>query len=490
MIRLQTQQNKRLNSQEYFLCFCGHNGQALVAAIAIMIILSLLGMVGVSLLGTKTGQSTTGFVQSAQAKYLAHAGLEWYMQQLADDTDWTNEVGQSKVFGLGSFDIDVSNVGPTKLDIKVTGRVAGFYGQENKSYISITAKKLPKASQFAVFWGRNTGSLRAQNTTNVYGDVWSAGSMQINPGNSFLDGKVYYNSPNDISGNGTYTKQLLSGSPVAMPVISPTYYTGLMDTYDTIWRIGSQATNDITRTTNLTLNGGTLYCRNFTTGGSITISGRGTIVASQRIYLHYTEGTSLNVNPSAGNNIVFLAGQGIYVGSSTATINMSSGVRMYERCPSNMNYWLYFTGQNTFVDSALILARRKIYVGAGADILNSTLFVDYPNDRTDNYIFITGAGTRVTGNVISTGRDNNGSSLRIQNSANVEGLVYQYDSQNQGGVQIDGSSSLRGALIANRFYRDRLGPATITYSENSIPLIPPFGFEGYVVAVPNSWDGL
>ncbi|MFC1755234.1 hypothetical protein ACFL96_17890 [Thermoproteota archaeon] len=202
------------------------NGQALVAAIVIVILLSLFAVVCSSLLGIAVGHSATGLVQSTQALYLAHAGLEWYIQQLADDTNWTDQTNPGiQSLGAGTFKVIVSNPAATSIDITSTGRVTGADGRQRERFVSATVKKCFPGTRFAVFWQQDPGStLLFASGTHIVGDFWSVGSTTINSGSDVTNGVVYYGSGETISGNGVYTTQEVTPPFPDMPVFDPDIY--------------------------------------------------------------------------------------------------------------------------------------------------------------------------------------------------------------------------------------------------------------------------
>ena len=128
-----------------------NNAQALIAAITIMILLALFSVIALSLLAIQTGHSALGLSQSEQAFYLAHAGLEGYMQVLADDSDWTDQTSPfSYLLGAGSLEITLSNIAADSMDILSVGKVEGFDGRNRERFVSATVKKAFPGSRFAV----------------------------------------------------------------------------------------------------------------------------------------------------------------------------------------------------------------------------------------------------------------------------------------------------------------------------------------------------
>lgn len=464
--------------------------QALIAAIAIIVILALFAVVSASLLGTQTAQTATGLVESTQALYLANAGLEWYLEQLANDNDWTDQVNQTKSFANGTFNIEVSNITSSSIDIKSTGLVLGPDGRNRERFLTARAKKIPSAFQFALFWGRNTGStLQLRNNSTISGDFWSRGNSDVQSGSS-VAGFAYCPDNQDITGSGSFTKVQVSSPYPEMPQLNQTPYSNIVGSFNSY--IDTYGTNlDRTQNTNLVLNGDIIGCRNFTTTGNITISGNGYIVAQQDIDLHSTNAASgtLTVTPSGGN-IYFLAARSLTVNStqSDTNVTINPGVYLYSRSQTSTTQLLRIrkhSSTNTNINSAFIIANRRVIVRGGAQVLNSTFYVSDVSD-TNNYLKIMDSGTLVSGSIISVSGRNPG--LIINNNASVSGLIYHWGGTS-GYTQLN-SANITGSVVASQYNNNRIISSTITYDSTSIPSILPEGFDNSVTAESNSWDGL
>lgn len=466
-------------------------GQALVAAVAIMLVCSLFGLVGVSLLTSKSGHSSVGGLQSAQAFWLAHAGLEWYLQQLKDDTDWTDETNQTESFANGSFTITVSNVSSTSIDIESTGALtSASEGQNITRYINVTAKKLPSAARFAVYWGRDTGSwLELRSSTTVDGDLWSRGTTDVKSG-CLVTNTAYCPSNEDITGSGSFTEEKIDSPYPSMPQIDETYYDNLINSFNSYTNDYGTGTNR-NQSTDLVLDGDIIGCKNFKTDGDITISGNGYIIAKENIKLHSTDGVSgtLTVTPSGGN-IYFLAKQSLTVNSTKNDTNViiNSGTYLYSRAKTGTGQLVKIrkhASTTTNIDSTFIIGRRRIVVQDGAQIADSTLYVSDVSN-TNNYLQIKNSGTTVSGNVISvSGRD---PGLIINDGASVTGFVYHWGGNN--GYTKLNDATITGSVVASQYTNDRIVSSTITYSATGFPSTPPEGFDGYVSVEPDSWEGL
>jgi len=484
---------------------------------AIMLIIAVLTISMVSMLGVTSRQGLDS-LRSAQALGLAQAGLNWYMTQLAATDDWDTTTNQTGIaLGPGTLDVTLSNKASpqtdsttaTRMDISVTGKVTGTDGVTLQRTMAQRVWKLPSASKFVLFWGRDVANLTLTNTA-ISGDFWSIGSTSIPGSSSVTNGKAYRPAGENISGAGSYTAVDVGAFPYfsdftgstsshSTPPFDATYYTGLTNDYDS--REAACVTGtDIDQNTSLVLTGNTLCCRDFDTNGTITISGNGYIVANRDILLHTTNGDSgtLTFSPSGGN-IILIAGRDILVNSNQADtpVTMNSGVRMYSKSDGSNAGEITIRNDTSNIDGALILAARRVIIQDSANITNSTLFVNDPGNATNNVLLIQDSGTSVGTaaapcNVISIGRGT--PTLNITDTASITGFIYQSDVNNLGRTNINGSSNanrvnITGTLIINGFAGNDIDDANITYDPTVIPDPPTEGFNGFATKEPDTWTG-
>jgi hypothetical protein len=116
-----------------------HNkGLSLVAVVIVMLIVASLALVLASFMSSGGIVAITD-MQSEQAFYIAHAGMEWYLEQLQGDTNWSNGVPAVKtnqVFGAGTFSVTFSNPTRNAIDIVGTGKVNAWDGNTVQRVIS------------------------------------------------------------------------------------------------------------------------------------------------------------------------------------------------------------------------------------------------------------------------------------------------------------------------------------------------------------------
>lgn len=488
-----------------------------MSAVAIMLIAGILGVTLAQLLGV-TSRGSINYLHSAQALSLAQGGLNWEMMQLADTSDWDTAVNQAGiVLGPGTFDVALSNkarpqtdsITATRMDIAVNGKVTGSEGFNIQRAMSQRVFKLPSASKFALFWGRDVANLSFTNVS-VSGDFWSVGTTNIPGSSKIADGSAYRPGTEDITGAGAYTEVSVGAFPYfsdfpgstashSTPPFNASYYSSLISDYNS--REASCISGiDINQNTSLVLAGNTLCCRDFNTNGNIIISGNGFIVANRDILLHSQNPDSgtLTLSPSGGK-IVLIAGRDILINSGQADtpVVIKPGVRMYSKSDGINTGEITIRNDTSNIDGALILAARRIIIQDSANIINSTLFLNDPGSAANNVLTITGAGTSVGTaampcSLISVGRGT--PALQITTTASVAGLVYQRDANNLGRTNISGSSNanrvnIRGSVIANAFSANNISNADIIYDPSAIPDPPAEGFDGFATKKPDSWSG-
>lgn len=478
-------------------------GMVLVGVVALLIFLGLFALIGMSLVTSSSG-THFNVIQGTQALAIAHAGAEWYLEQLQNDLDWTNEINQAKNFAEGNFTINVGLASATEVTFTSFGIIpAGLNNVAIQRIGTMTAWKLSPAFLFALYQGTNPGAnlvlaSNGANPTIVTGDAWSLGSVQINSPNQAQGGKFYVPSTQNVSGSGVYVKKWMAAPFLSMPALGA-YYSNQIANFNALLDAGASAVNTtVSAGQTFTVNG-TMVRNNFTTtGNNVTINGNGTLVVLQTISLHNAAG-SLTITPSPGGGITFLANRNLTIGSAAnnPAVNVASGCTFYSRALTGNAQRLQIHGSQTSLNGPLLIANRRIEIDSGADVLNdAVLFVNFPGSNANNYIDIVGnAGvTSVDGSLISVSRNN--PSLRIRSGgaakANVlvTGLVYAYGGAAASGYCNISDATIRGSVVCNRFSSNQIVNAAITYSPSDFPARPPQGFDGSVMKKPNSADPL
>ncbi len=494
-------------------------GAGLVGAVAIMLIAATMTAVLASLLGVGA-RSSVDTLSSLRAYAIAQGGLNWQARILGQSANWSALSNQTDIpLGTGTFSVWLSNQsvpaeggGATSVEVTVTGTVSAAQNNVTRT-VSQRFLKVPAAATFALFWGRRTGSTASFSSVSVSGDYWSQGTTNIPSGSGVSNGTAYRPDTEDITGAGTYAESNvtypyfgnLSGTNAtySMPPFDASAYLALMNSYNaTIGSCISGAT--INQNANLVLNGTTVCCQTFNTntvsGSSVTISGTGVIVANRDVTLCTAGGSGrrLTIMP-VGGPIVILAGRSLSVNSSGGAnqVAVAAGGYFYARSSTNTAQLLQVNNAQTAIDGALLLGYRRVAVGSGAVVTDSTLFVNRASSSTNNALTITGTATTVGTaaapcSVISFGRAD--PALDILNTASVTGLVYQNEFSNSGTARLVGQTganriSLRGSVIVNQFRSAAVSNANFVYDPASLPVPPPAGFPGSATPQAGTWDG-
>ena len=106
-----------------------------------MLIVASLALLVASFMSSGNISAITD-MQAEQAFYIAHAGMEWYLEQLQGDSDWSKgnpvvpAVKTNQVFGAGTFSITYSNNSKNAIDITGTGKVTAWDGNTVQRVIS------------------------------------------------------------------------------------------------------------------------------------------------------------------------------------------------------------------------------------------------------------------------------------------------------------------------------------------------------------------
>ncbi len=513
-------------------------GASIIAAIAIILLVSAFTTALLSMFGTSTRTSLDS-MRSTQAFGLTQAGLQWAMQNLTEQQIWNSSTlsNISNVsFGQGTFDVryeivnasDVpfpassvaNSTTATAVNITVIGKVPGNDGVMIQRTMSQRVLKLPSAAQFALFWGRNPGATLSMSRVTIEGNYWSIGSTSFSS-SAVYNGTAYKPTTATFTGASANQKDITYpyfsnistfSATFSTPAINATFYTTLMNSFNATIDSCGNRTTDVTMDSDFVLSG-TLCCRNFnavtTKNTRITIRGSGFIVANEFVGLanQSNSGTQvLNITPTTGD-IVILSNRTLTVnrgsGGGTTRVNITGtpmyAVYLYARASNSNDENLTVDQESlTNITNAMLLSPTRIIVQGDASIYNSTLFVGDNPAGVNNVLQISGRLTVVGNNtspcsVLSLGRSS--PSLQIDTSANVTGFMYQWDPGNTGTTTIAGQNQNRivnitGTAIVNQFTGNALSFANIVYDASAIPDPPPERFDGFATSAQDSWNGL
>ncbi len=476
-------------------------GMVMVGVIAVMVFIGLFSAVATSFIATSGGLNNNT-IQSVQALAIANAGSQWYLKSLQNDTDWTDEADQTLAFAEGRFEIQILSASAVEVSFKSTGIVSSaLTGIDLKRWVSLTAQKTPSVFKFALFQGVDASghTLELDNSgssaTRISGSMWAPVNVRIRSPNQVTNGFVYVPDDRDVTGSGTYVKKLVPPPYLTMPVFDSTSYTNLMDDFDSLLAAN---TSNVDLVLNSTLNvSGIMNYRSVTTTGSAIFKGSGTVVAKNFISLHgsngLASGTSLKIEPDAGEKIEFVTEGPITVGSNNnnPAITNTENTVLYSQSITFGSDKILVRGSKVNLSNAEFYSRIRIDVRDGADIGgNSLLFVDnYTDELASNFIDIKGDAnvTTVSGSIIAISSGITAVRLIASDKADLvmNGLVFVSGTTDSSACAIQ-NVTVNGSVVCDSIKNDKVRGSDINYQQVSNV---PKGFESTVTVKDNSWDG-
>ncbi len=214
-----------------------NKGISLIAVIIVMLLVATLSLVVASTVTSANISSVTD-MQTQQAFYIAQAGVEWYIEQLENDNDWSTPpaVKTDESFGVGTFSVTYANEEETSIDVTGTGEVTGWDGNTVQRAITQHIENSGGGgslfSDFAIFYGGGDGTISttvARNQT-ITGDTFIHGDLSISS-NCTITGDVL--ATGDISVHGTTNVsgdviEHINPAPATQPTLETTYYDNLI----------------------------------------------------------------------------------------------------------------------------------------------------------------------------------------------------------------------------------------------------------------------
>lgn len=298
-------------NQKAFRGIFNSRGISLIAVTIVMLIVATLALVIASTMSSGNISSVTD-MQAQQTFYLAQAGMEWYMEQLENDSDWSSPptVKTDQAFGAGTFTVTYSNEAEDSIDIFATGKITGWDGNTVQRVVTQHMQKAD-FDDFLVFFGGGDGSNETgiKKDQTITGDIFINGDMDIDrdctiTGNVFATGRITVGSGVSIS--GTTTEYL--GLPNGQLTLDTTYYDNLITTAS-----GEPSGNVKYEDEAIS---GTIYVDGTVElKGTITITGSAMIVATDEI--------KIKKNAVVGDNITLITSDQIKM-EDDASIGINS----------------------------------------------------------------------------------------------------------------------------------------------------------------------
>ena len=334
-------------------------GQLIVVVVFVIVIFALLALVVASQIAGE-GDSTIKNLNGVKATNVAEAGLRYVaLHSLLGDPDWTNNpTTETKTFGPGSFTITYLNPRlPTAGTIEVTGTVNGV-SRTIRSYFDQAGSLLPFNVQYIQYdAGGGGATLTFNGAALISGDFYYNGPIAMGGSAQQVNG-ILYSTSISVSGGAHYASWEVCPA-VDMPVWNNAYYDLILS------QTASNGANDpnMGYGDSISLNGGTLYVKDFSMGYGATLNGPGTVVATGQ--------------PSGNGDII--------INSAGSTVG--SGIRFVAKRDFT------YTGGSNFGSSVEVYAKRNVNIQSGLTIPQGSIL----------YSSATGAnGLYLGGNVTAT----------------------------------------------------------------------------------------
>jgi len=166
-------------------------GFMLIAAFFFMIAASMVGMVSLSIV-SKESEVGNNYMLSAQSLFIAGTGMQYAMEVLSQDNDWTNNASITKNVSNGSFTVDFINPQSSE----VTLRVEATLGQ-TKRIIQRVVFKFHKAFEYCMYGGDDVSLFLASG--DIQGDIAAGDNIRLSnwidhDGEEFEDSDDYFPS--------------------------------------------------------------------------------------------------------------------------------------------------------------------------------------------------------------------------------------------------------------------------------------------------------
>ena len=344
-------------------------GFALVVAIFVVVIFSVLGVVIVSLM---SGESlvATGDYSSIRAFHLAEAGFRYTLaSSLAADSDWSNNSNFTMNLSPGYFTVSYTYRSHKTCVIKVTGVVNGI--SRSISW-GIVRSGLSGAFSYGIYCDNiNSQTLYINNSCTIYGDFYYDGPVVMQNNAKLVNGTLYSDS---LTLNNSAS--VASWEPIQAPVNPPLFDTSYYDNLLKETTMSATSALNLTNSAVLNLSGQTLYYTSISISNSARVNGPGTLVAT-------TGNFQLVNSASIGDNVTVIVkgtsslGNSAAVGSNFNLIsNGSISLVNNQSIPSGATFFTYgdvpFSNSSTFNGS--ILAPSGEVSSTNSTVFNGLLY--------------------------------------------------------------------------------------------------------------------
>jgi len=395
-------------------------GFALLAAIFVVIVFAILGIVAVSLMSGENILALRDY-NSIRAFHLAGAGLRYTITaSLAADTDWRDNTGFSKNLYPGYFTVEyVEPPAKKRCKLKVTGVVTREGGDISisRSITVILKKGNPSPFDYGIYANNPSSEpLYIENYATVYGDFYYNGDVYMSGQSKLLNGIMFSPDPPNLSGQA-----FCASWEVTTVIDPPSFETSYYDTLLAETTRAATSEYPYSSTTH-NLGGGTEYYTSIEIKNSGTVIGPGTLVA--------TTGDFKLIGGAIGDGV-------------TVIVSKESALRE----------------SSTVGTDFKLISKGSITVGQSLNIPADAILFSKNGDIT--------FGNKVIfwGSILAP----NGTADTGYNQVVVNGIMYAKK------IYLRNSSSLNGSAVVNQvgYFQNS---STVTYDPSKFPSSFPPGF--------------
>jgi len=260
------------------------NGQIIIAAVFVIVIVAMLGMIAASMLSTESF-SVAKNLHGIQALNVAEGGMRYvFATALASDTDWSDNSGFGPIsLNPGAFTVRYITQAKENCIIESVGIVQGVSRTIRASFLKGGIYPA-QFSDYGAYAGNPSSSgseINFYNQSKIIGNFYFYGNIDIQPprppacqtGGAIKSMSI---DPLPITGIPDYYESWEAVSTVEVMPFNNSYYTAWLAVAN------ASGTDNLTlkNSDNLNLNGGTVWYNNVTVKDNATITGPGTFCAT------------------------------------------------------------------------------------------------------------------------------------------------------------------------------------------------------------------
>lgn len=438
-----------------------HKGVALLAAIFVMAVFSVLAMGFVSFMLSES-RLVIDESRYSKAFKIADAGKNFGLKEISTDDDWTSfsSLPITKSFGNGCFTVSTTDETKDALTLCSTGVITEESRTYTKTIRASVARDWPDPFKYVIFWDNTAGTpdtILDLGTSfrgiDIVWDVLAKGRVRVKSNSSVTGGVIYAHADGadpeviiESGANVENTPEAITDFP-AFPGMDYSYYDNLIASYEALLP---------TSGSNISLNSGDspyvisgiVSCESFSVQ-NCTVLGNGVIAANSSISI--SQGSIISPE---GGSIVFASRNGdIWVGGGGVELRSGPEDVDYGVILFNKGGELRFFNATMNAHKILALTKNAISLTLAPNILDNSLLY---SQAEDDVITFSDVGD-FAGSIISRGR------LYLY-AGRITGLVFN-DSNWGILAELIIGSYVHGPMIARKFQNNRIAGGLIFGAE-------------------------